>query len=83
MKPTELRCEYAVDPLGIGALPPRLCWQTPAEPRGCRQSAYRIAAAGSPEALEAGGELLWDSGKVASGRSVNVPYAGRNAVMEK
>ena len=77
MKPTELRCEYAVDPLGIDARPPRLSWQTPAEPRGYRQSAYRIVVAGSKAGLEAGGEPTWDSGKVASERSVNVPYAGR------
>ena len=33
--------------------------------------------AGSSAALRAGAELIWDSGKVASERSVNVPYAGR------
>ena len=77
MGPDELRCEYEVDPLGIDACRPRLSWQTAAEPRGSRQSAYRIVVAGSAAALDAGGEVLWDSGKVASKRSVNVPYAGR------
>ena len=77
MRPTELRCEYAVDPLGIDARRPRLSWQTPAEPCGYRQSAYQVVVAGSVAALRTGGELLWDSGRVASERSVNVPYAGR------
>ena len=77
MRPTELRCEYAVDPLGIDARQPRLSWQTPAEPCGYRQSAYQVVVAGSVAALRTGGELLWDSGRVASERSVNVPYAGR------
>ena len=77
MRPTELRCEYAVDPLGIDARQPRLSWQTPAEPCGYRQSAYQVVVAGSMAALRTGGELFWDSGKVVSERSVNVPYAGR------
>ena len=76
MRPTVLRCEYAVDPLGIDARRPRLSWQTPAEPCGYRQSAYQVVVAGSRAALRNGGEL-WDSGKVAAKRSVNVPYAGR------
>ena len=77
MRPNELRCEYAVDPLGIDARQPRLSWLTPAQPCGYRQSAYRIVAAGSRAALRARAELIWDSGKVASERSVNLPYAGR------
>ena len=75
--PAELRCEYAVDPLGIDAREPRLSWQTPAEPCGYRQSAYQVVVGAGVAALRTGGELLWDSGKVASERSVNVPYAGR------
>ena len=77
MRPTELRCEYAVVPLGIDARQPRLSWMTPAEPCGYLQSAYRIVVAGSKAALGAGGEAIWDSGKIASDRSVNVSYAGR------
>ena len=72
MTPTELRCEYTVDPLGIDAHHPRLSWLIDAEPRGCVQSAYQILVTGG-----AAGAVIWDSGKVASGRSVNVPYAGR------
>ena len=77
MRPNELRCEYAVDPLGIDVRRPRLSWLTPAQPCGYLQSAYRIVVAGSSAALRAGAELIWDSGKIASERSVNVPYAGR------
>ena len=77
MRPDELRCEYAVDPLGIDARRPRLSWQTPSEPRGYRQSAYRIVVAGSRAALDASGAPIWDSGKVGSEHSVNVAYAGR------
>ena len=76
-RPGELRCEYAVDPLGVDARRPRLSWQTPVEPYGYRQSAYQVVVGASVAVLRIGGELLWDSGKVASERSVNVPYAGR------
>ena len=78
MRPTELRCEYAAAALGIDARQPRLSWLTPAEPRGYRQSAYRIVVAASRAALSAAGVAIWDSGKVASDRSVNVACAGRS-----
>jgi alpha-L-rhamnosidase len=44
---------------------------------GARQTAYRILAASSVERLLAGDADLWDSGKIASDRSVHVPYAGK------
>src|SRR5437899_11506656 len=44
LKPTQLRCEYLVDPLGIGELHPRLTWLLESDPatRGRRQTAYQI-----------------------------------------
>ena len=61
----DLRCEHLVDPLAVGARRPRLSWKLS---RG-RQSAYQIAAASD-------GRPLWDSGRVASDRSILVPYGG-------
>ena len=58
----DLRCEYRRDPLGIDAEKPRLSWVLDAG----SQAAYQIAVEG-----------VWDSGRVASGESVNVEYAGR------
>jgi alpha-L-rhamnosidase len=73
----DLRCEYAVNPLGIGTAVPRLSWKLSGEGRGRCQTAYRLIAAGSPEALvENGPALTWDSGKVASAASVSVEYGG-------
>lgn len=40
------------------------------------QSAYQILVASNEEKLNAGTGDKWDSGKVASDRSVNVPYSG-------
>ncbi len=74
--PRRLRCEYLVDPLGLGETSPRLFWQLSDPRRGARQSAYRVMVAGSPELLEAEDPDLWDSGKVRSGRSTHVEYEG-------
>ena len=71
-----LRCEYGDAPLGIDHPAPRLSWVLESPVRGQRQTAYRILVAGSPDALQADRGDLWDSGKVESGQSVNVVYAG-------
>jgi alpha-L-rhamnosidase len=74
--PVRLRCEYRSDPLGIDARSPRLSWVLEAEKRGQRQTAYQILVAANEEDLETKENLLWDSGKVSSEESVNVPYEG-------
>ena len=71
-----LRCEYQQNPLGIDVRQPRLSWQLVSDQRGAVQSAYQVQAAESAEALAVGGDLLWDSGKVASDQSLHVAYAG-------
>ncbi len=73
----DLRCEYAVNPLGIGTDRPRLSWKLAHPERGQVQSAYQVRCAHAPEALEEGGaELVWDSGVVPGANSVAVPYGG-------
>ena len=76
----DLRCEYLVNPLGIDALAPRLSWKLVAvrpESRGLAQSAYRILVAPTEAQLREDKGTLWDSGKVASSRSLHVAYAGK------
>jgi alpha-L-rhamnosidase len=65
----QLRCEYKVDPLGIDATQPRLSWQLVSAGRGVVQSAHQIQ-------VTRAGRTLWDTGKVASDRSIHVPYGG-------
>src|SRR5918994_1430295 len=76
LRPVGLRCEYRVDPLGIDERAPRLSWALESEGRGQVQSAYRILVAQSEEDLESEENLLWDSGRVESDRSVGVEYEG-------
>ncbi len=55
---------------------PRLSWRLESDERNVRQSAYRILAASSEEALKAGRGDLWDSGKIRSGESFGIEYNG-------
>ncbi len=72
----ELRCEHRPAPRGIDAPRPRLSWRldAPAEARDVRQRAYQIRLAGVNDDLSA--RPLWDSGRVESDRTHEIPYAG-------
>src|ERR1017187_6480715 len=72
-----LRCEYLTNPLGLDNPTPRLSWVIESDLRGERQTAYQVLVATRPELLESGHPDLWDSGKVASDRSIQVEYDGR------
>ncbi len=80
LSPTDLRCEYLVNPLGIDVVRPRLSWRLESakpDARGQRQAAYQVLAASRRSLLEKDQADLWDTGRVASDRSVHVPYQGR------
>ena len=74
--PAHLQCEGMQEPLGIDITHPRLSWQLQDSRRGARQAAYEIRVASSPEALAQDRADVWDSGRVDSDQSVNVPYGG-------
>ncbi|MGB9625060.1 MAG: alpha-L-rhamnosidase N-terminal domain-containing protein, partial [Phycisphaerae bacterium] len=77
LTPTRLRCEYAVNPLGIDEARPQLSWAVESRHRGQVQTAYQILVAMTQDALQADRGDLWDSGKVSSSQTVGVPYAGK------
>ncbi|MHC3467607.1 alpha-L-rhamnosidase [Streptomyces sp. 7R007] len=66
--------EYAQRPLGLDATRPRLSWPLASARPGQRQSAYQVRVATSAAGLSR--PDVWDSGRVVSGDSVLVPYAG-------
>ena len=86
---TKLRCEYLNDPLGIDVQKPRLSWvieggdqqsevgNPKSETRNKLQTAYQVLVASSSELLAKDQGDLWDSGKVASDRSIQIEYDGR------
>ena len=75
--PAFLRCEYRVNPLGIDIVKPRLSWILDSDRRAQAQSAYQVLVATSEAKLAADEGDAWDSGKVESGRSNQVVYAGQ------
>ncbi len=72
-----LRCEYLFNPAGLDVVKPRLSWQIKSDERGVMQTAYQILVASSADKLSDDAGNLWDSGKVASDRSIHVEYAGK------
>jgi alpha-L-rhamnosidase len=74
--PFSLRCEYLNNPLGIDVPRPRLSWKTRSSERGTYQTAYQILVGSNDAGILAGKGDVWDSGKVHSGRTAQVPYSG-------
>ena len=69
---TGLVCEYLENPVGIDVQKPRLSWKINATENNVLQSAYEIKVTEQ----SGNGKTIWNSGKVASGQSVNVAMAG-------
>ncbi len=74
--PVHLQVDDMREPLGIDDATPRFSWQLKDPARGARQTAYRVLVATRAELLSDGKADVWDSGKVTSGQSLNVKYAG-------
>lgn len=71
-----LVCEQLENPVGIDRRVPRFSWKLHSQKRGCLQKSYRILVASSRELLAKDEGDVWDSGKVRSGQSLLVAYAG-------
>ncbi len=76
--PIGLMCELLTHPeLTVITSPrPSFGWVVNDGRQGAVQTAYRIMVTSSEDTLTKGQADLWDSGKVMSGESVNVPYGG-------
>jgi alpha-L-rhamnosidase len=80
--PTNLLCEYLVNPNVIDVLNPRLSWVNIAEKgeRGQSQTAWEIRVASSKQGLLNSEADIWNSGKVISSQSSNVYFGGKTLV---
>jgi alpha-L-rhamnosidase len=74
--PARLRCEYREDPVGIDGRHPCLGWMLQSRERGQVQTAYRVLVASTRANLARDQGDLWDSGRVASSETANIPYRG-------
>jgi hypothetical protein len=72
---TGLQVEKKTEPVGIDVDRPRFSWIIESSARGVMQESYRLRLAETEAALSAG-DLVWDSGVVASAESANVEYDG-------
>ena len=76
-KPTNLTCEYTVNPIGIDVLNPRFSWVLTHSERGRTQSTYQILVTRSWKNLLYDLGDIWDTGKIESEESINIEYQGK------
>jgi alpha-L-rhamnosidase len=77
LTPTGLRCGYLVNPLGVAPERVRLSWLLEGTGSHRSQRGYQVRAAPDEARLATGQELCWDSGRVDSGQSADIPYVGQ------
>ncbi|WAJ71926.1 family 78 glycoside hydrolase catalytic domain [Catenovulum adriaticum] len=70
--PSNLLVEDNKSPLNVHNTTPQLSWYANVK----KQTAYQIRVASSEQLLTAGTADLWDSGKVNTQVSINIPYLG-------
>ncbi len=71
-KPSSLRSDSMIEPLGIDTVAPVLSWRLNDSRQGAKQTAYQLTVSSSSN----GKSDVWDSGRVASSQSAGVPYGG-------
>jgi len=76
VKVTSLLCENRVNPIGLGDAKPRLSWIIESTQRNVMQSAYEVRVAADAASLQKGNGS-WGTGKISSGQSVYISYAGK------
>jgi alpha-L-rhamnosidase len=73
--PIKLQTDDLATPLGLDDATPHFSWVLSDKRLGAVQTAYQIQIATRPELLATTPDV-WDSGRVTSGQSVGVAYAG-------
>ncbi len=76
--PSNLRCEYLSDPLGVDTPQPRLFWVLGHSQRDEKQTAYQVLVATKPDLLAQDRGDQWDSGKVGSEEFIQIVYGGKS-----
>lgn len=75
---SNLKCNGLVNPLGIETQNPKYSWEIESDPNNISQSAYRIIVSSNLKDLSDEKGDVWDSGKILSSNSVNVPFGGKS-----
>ncbi|HSY42621.1 MAG TPA: family 78 glycoside hydrolase catalytic domain, partial [Candidatus Acidoferrum sp.] len=77
LTPIDLRCNNLKNPTGVDTAQPTFSWVLNPMGRGDEQAAYEIMVASSRQNLARNIGDLWDSGRLTSGQSIGVSYAGK------
>ncbi|HEX2924499.1 MAG TPA: family 78 glycoside hydrolase catalytic domain, partial [Chloroflexota bacterium] len=83
MKVTDLRCEYATNPIGLDVPAPQFSWRIESDKKMVLQGGYRILVSDSPEQLAKDSGNVWDSGPQHSSRSCGIVYQGKELESRK
>lgn len=76
LKAIELRCEYLINPVGIGETKPRFSWKLESDSKNVIQATYRIQFA-TDKYFDT---ILWDTGTICSSDSIHIEYNGPGLV---
>ncbi|HQO33913.1 MAG TPA: family 78 glycoside hydrolase catalytic domain [bacterium] len=79
--PARLLCEYLDNPLAVEESTPRLFWQIPKQIK--KQTAYQVLVTSDLNLLNENQADAWDSGRVESDQSIQVPYGGKTLESER
>ncbi len=74
--PFRLRCNWAVNPVGVQKFHPRLTWTPPQRNTLRHEVAYQIQVSSNPAEFRDSHSLVWDSGKVKENPDFLPQYNG-------
>lgn len=83
LQPNSLTCEYASNPLGITSQTPKLSWFIASSLRNTQQAAWQVLVADNLTDLSKNIGNIWNSKKINSNQSIQVPYKGRHLLSAK
>lgn len=70
---SQLKTENLINPIGIDQKQPNLSWILSSKERNIIQQAYEIRVSDNASMK---GKMIWETGKVESGQSINIAYGG-------
>ncbi|WP_316807875.1 alpha-L-rhamnosidase [Pedobacter agri] len=83
IKVAHLSCGYRNNPVGIDFVSPSLSWKLESSKYNVTQTAYQILVSSSAENLNKNIGDVWDTKKVNSSQSIQVPFKGAKLLSTK
>ena len=80
---TELKCQSAIDPMGIDSKHPSFSWIAVSQERGKKQKAYQILISDRKEDLIRNKGTFWDSGKIKSEQTNSIYNEGKPLISNR